>query len=90
MRAEGHYNDNVIRSLPADVSRNTEVWFDLVPNQDGVAEDETTVLFVPVDGDGRMSVVIHVGNAETGGVRQACLPLDVSKIFPAKVPSPTG
>jgi hypothetical protein len=77
-----HYQNDPL----AGANRENEVWFDLVPDEDGVAYDQTTVAFVPVDVDGEMSVVIHVGNAATGGTKQACFPLSVSGIFPA---SPT-
>lgn len=43
MQAEGHYNHNVVKGLPANIGRDTEVWCDPVPDQEGVAEDETTV-----------------------------------------------
>ena len=33
----------------AKVSTETEVWFDLLPNAEGMAYDKTTVPFVPVD-----------------------------------------
>jgi hypothetical protein len=106
-----HYNHEVVtknKSFPtgektygytAEVSPNTEVWFDLVPDAEGTATDETTVPFVPVDPDGIMSVVVHVRETNTAyGVpypgkvagfadtRQACFPLSsVSGIFPATV-----
>jgi hypothetical protein len=79
---------------PADypvVSRDTEVWFDLVPNTEGVAHAETTVPFVPDDSfpsnptwvPGVMSVVIHDGptnpDGTAGKFRQACFPLSVPK-----------
>jgi Cu/Zn superoxide dismutase len=64
---------------PAEISRNTEVWFDLVPNDHGEATDDTKVNFVPLDLElipGQMSIVIHVSptNPATGGAgaRQAC------------------
>ena len=92
-----HYNHDVVtrnKVFPApgeppgriaEVSPNTEVWFDLIPDAAGVASDETTVPFVPVDPDGIMSVVVHVlpTNPTTGGAgtRQACFPLSVSNIF---------
>ena len=69
---------------PAEISRNTEVWFDLVPNDHGEATDDTKVEFVPLDSDrdfisGEMSIVIHVSptNPATGaaGARQACFKL---------------
>jgi Cu/Zn superoxide dismutase len=76
----------------AEVSPDTEVWFDLVPDQGGTAYDQTTVLFVPVDSDGEMSVVVHVDptNPDTGaaGLRQACFPLDVSQTFATPPPPP--
>jgi hypothetical protein len=101
--AGGHYNHDVVvggKKLPAAdvapehtarIGPETEVWFDLVPDQGGVAFDETTVPFVPVDPDGVMSVVIHDGptnpaNGTAGTYRQACFPLSVSGIFPT---SPT-
>lgn len=77
-----------------EVSSETEVWFDLIPNAVGVASDETTVPFVPVDPDGVMSVVVHVAPTNTdlllglaggAGARQACFPLSVYGIFPATV-----
>jgi Cu/Zn superoxide dismutase len=91
-----HYNDEVVRDrltfTEAEISRRTEVWFDLVPNVDGVARDSTTVKFVPVDpieppdsrfaGKQVMSIVIHndATALKTGvaGARAACYPLDVS------------
>jgi hypothetical protein len=108
-----HYNHDVVtknKRFPvpgeektygytAEVSPNTEVWFDLEPVADGTASDETTVPFVPVDPDGIMSVVVHIRATNTAyGVpnpgqpagfadtRQACFPLSsVSGIFPATV-----
>jgi superoxide dismutase, Cu-Zn family len=90
-QAGPHYNhDRATGATTVRISRETEVWFDLVPNADGMAYDKTTVPFVPVD-DGVMSVVVHVKdtNPVTGGAgdRQACFPLSVSGIFPE--PSPT-
>jgi Cu/Zn superoxide dismutase len=70
----------------AEVSADTEVWFNLVPNADGDATDSAFVPFVPVDPDGVMSIVVHVRatNPVTGaaGDRQACFPLDVSDWAP--------
>jgi len=106
-----HYNHEVVtknKSFPtgektygytAEVSPNTEVWFDLIPDLEGKASDETTVPFVPVDADGVMSVVVHVRETNTeygvpfpsqvagsAGARQACFPLSsVSGVFPATV-----
>jgi len=62
------------------VSPQTEVWFDLVPDADGVAVDQTLVPFITDRGiSGERSVVIHMEatNETTGGAgpRQACLPL---------------
>jgi hypothetical protein len=75
----------------AEVSPDTEVWFDLVPDEGGMAYDQTTVPFVPVDSDGVMSVVVHVDptNPDTGaaGARQACFPLDVSQTFATPPPA---
>jgi hypothetical protein len=95
-----HYNNDVVvggMDFPvpgkkpgphtAEVSPNTEVWFDVIPDDGGVAYDVTTVPFVPVDPDGVMSVVVHVSftNPETGaaGARQACFPLSVPQWIPA-------
>jgi Cu/Zn superoxide dismutase len=85
--ALGHYNDDL--APPVDLTREalhkTEVWFDLVPDDHGNANDDTTVPFVPRDTEdpfsvGVMSVVIHVAptDHQTGSAsgRQACLPLD--------------
>jgi Cu-Zn family superoxide dismutase len=88
-----HYNHDVARSVsPAATATTTEVWFDLVPDEDGMAYAETTVPFVPVD-DGEMSIVVHQlpTNPITGaaGSRQACFPADVSQLFPTAFPSPT-
>jgi Cu/Zn superoxide dismutase len=97
-----HYNHDVAangKTLPtmtvpypdnaAEISTDTEVWFDIVPNENGVAQDQTRVEFVPIDSDeardrGVMSIVIHelptsptsvpVGFA---GARWACFPLQV-------------
>lgn len=95
-----HYNHDVVvggKDFPipgkkpgphtAEVSPNTEVWFDLMLDGDGIAYDVTTVPFVPVDPDGVMSVVVHVSatNQATGaaGTRQACFPLSVPQWIPA-------
>jgi Cu/Zn superoxide dismutase len=98
-QAGPHYNHDVVvggKKFPAagvapeDTARigpETEVWFDLVTDEGGVAGDETTVPFVPVDPDGVMSVVVHVAstNPDTGaaGTRQACFPLSVPQWIPA-------
>jgi Cu/Zn superoxide dismutase len=105
-----HYNHDVVtenKRFPgpdektygytAEVSRNTEVWFNLRPDAEGKASDETTVPFVPVDPDGVMSVVVHAleTNIQYGspnadqpagwaGTRQACFPLSVSGTFPTE------
>jgi hypothetical protein len=81
-----HYQNNPA----AGATRENEVWFDLVPDEKGVAHDQTSVSFVPWDVDGEMSVVIHVNNASIGGTKQACFPLSVSDVFPTTPPSPTG
>jgi hypothetical protein len=73
-QAGPHYNHDVVahgKSFPgtagvdpanfAEVSPDTEVWFDLVPDAEGIASDRARVSFVPVDSDGKMSVVVHVG-----------------------------
>lgn len=89
-----HYNHDVARSAnPAKIGRETEVWFDLVPDEDGMAYAKTTVPFVPVD-NGEMSIVVHQlpTNPTTGaaGARQACFPVEVSsELFPTAFPSPT-
>jgi hypothetical protein len=86
-----HYNDEVVAGgvpvAEAEISRRTEVWFDLVPSVGGVdsvdgaiARDSTTVKFVPVDPDRVMSIVLHNAATElkTGlaGARGACFTLD--------------
>ncbi len=79
LAAGGHYNSQAAAGLPVtEVSPTTEVWFELIPNQDGVAIYDTSVSFVPVDfhTDQIMSVVIHsLGSS----AREACLPLDFSE-----------
>jgi Cu/Zn superoxide dismutase len=107
-----HYNHEVVtknKSFPtgektygytAEVSPNTEVWFDLeLTAASTTASDQTTVPFVPVDPDGIMSVVVHIRGTNTAygvpfpgkvagdaGTRQACFPVSsVSGIFPATV-----
>jgi hypothetical protein len=94
-----HYNDQVVVDGkkfpsptvdPADwavVSPETEAWFELVPDEEGMAYDKTTVPFVPVDPNGVMSVVVHQSYTKpdgTAGTRQACFPVDVSQLFPTE------
>ena len=84
-QAGPHYNADIAAGVPAadaEISPDTEVWFDLIPSkEDGAANDSVTVPFVPVDSDGVMSIVIHAEhtNTDTGGAgpRQACFPLVV-------------
>lgn len=98
-----HYNHQVAvdgKKLPAtevdptdwaEVSADTEVWFDLVPNEDGMAYDTTTAQFIPVDSDGVMSIVIHQRETDgTGaaGPRQVCFPVNVPQWIPEE-PSPS-
>lgn len=81
--ALGHYNAG------GGISDETEVWFELVPNDFGTATDSTTVPFIPIDDDGVMSIVIHQEptNKKTGvaGPRQACIPLLVPQWDPTPV-----
>jgi Cu-Zn family superoxide dismutase len=75
--ASGHYtNLDLDPLLPL---KEREVWFKVVPNEDGVAADETVVPYVPKDPDGIMSIVIHRDptNPDSGGAgpREVCLPL---------------
>jgi Cu/Zn superoxide dismutase len=80
-----HYNNQMFPAgsltdyNKAVKSPETEVWFDLAPDDNGITADSTLVPFVPVDADGIMSIVIHAEhtNPDTGGAgaRQACLPL---------------
>jgi Cu/Zn superoxide dismutase len=94
-----HYNHQVVAegkvfpttALPsgpnvAEINADTEVWFNLVPDEEGIAFDETTVPFVPRDPDGFMAVVIHVmptdPNTGKAGDRQACFPLSVPQWIP--------
>jgi Cu/Zn superoxide dismutase len=90
-----HYKHGVAPSL-----EEVEVWFDFIPNDHGVATDDTKKNFVPVDSSlnpGEMSIVIHVlpTNTEFGvptagqpvgyaGARQACFRL----LTPDWVPKP--
>jgi Cu/Zn superoxide dismutase len=106
-----HYNDEVVvggKAFPkmgelpsetiAEVSPETEVWFNFVPNAHGNATDDATVPFVPVDPDSKMSIVVHLlqtntadniptlgGLVGSAGKRQACFPLSVDGVFPDKV-----
>jgi len=74
-QAGPHYNHDAAESEPTpEISRKTEVWFNLVPNDHGDATDDTSVNFVPddwinlpldgsklpVNSPGAMSVVIHL------------------------------
>jgi len=66
-------------------STDNEVWFDLEPDEEGVANDETWVSFRPNDTDidptpDVMSIVIHVHEADVllDNPKQACLPVTVS------------
>jgi hypothetical protein len=91
--AGGHYQhaDPDLTSL-----REKEVWFDIVPNEEGVAVDRTVAPFVPKDNngvdDGVMSIVIHAKSTNpddgSAGAREVCLPLDVTTWGPDLEPSP--
>jgi Cu/Zn superoxide dismutase len=101
-QAGPHYNDEVVvggKSFPgpdvldpAVVSDQTEVWFRLMPDSEGMAYDETTVPFVPVDPDGDMAIVVHLLATNTtngtAGARQACFPVNVPQWIPEE-PSPS-
>ena len=81
-----HFNTDTLAGIsPPAVNSRTEVWFDLVPDEDGMAYDVSSVNFVPVDQDGKMSIVIHEGIASVASTKQACFPLSVSGIFPTTV-----
>jgi hypothetical protein len=73
----GHYQD--VEKGP--VTPENEVWFDVVPSDNGRATANTFVSFEPVDrlGQGAMSIVIHAGT--TGGTRETCLPLAVGDMW---------
>jgi Cu/Zn superoxide dismutase len=103
-QAGPHYNHEVIIGGkafpgpgvldPATINDQTEVWFKLMPDAEGMAYDETTVRFVPVDSDGEMAIVIHVlptntqlnypnpGGVGFAGARQACFPVAVPQWIP--------
>jgi Cu/Zn superoxide dismutase len=79
LAAGGHYkNPDLDPLLPLE---EREVWFTVVPNEDGVATDRTVVPYVPKDpdGDGIMSIVIHTLSTDpvsgAAGPREVCLPL---------------
>ena len=90
-RAGPHYNHDVVTGdvVPARISSETEVWFDLVPSDNGVATANITVPFAPDDSElilpltnqisGDMAVIIHALPTNSGsgaaGFRQACMPL---------------
>ena len=68
-QAGPHYNHETATTgnLTPAVNTQTEVWFNLVPNDHGEATDDTKVNFVPTDNSpdlgfipGEMSIVIHV------------------------------
>jgi hypothetical protein len=92
-KAGPHYNHEIVAlGVPvaeAEISRRTEVWFDLAPNAFGNATDSTTVSFRPMDPDSIMSIVVHVAETDrkTGlaSFRGACFPLNVSGVFPKTV-----
>jgi Cu/Zn superoxide dismutase len=76
-KAGGHYNHETATTgnLTPAVNAQTEVWFNLVPNEHGDATDDTKVQFVPIDNSpdlllipGEMSIVIHAlpTNTELG------------------------
>jgi hypothetical protein len=76
-----HYKDDISVTT---AERWNEFWFDFIPDAEGMAYDETTMPFVPID-EGEMSIVIHAGSAEqptSASAKQACFPLAVSGIFP--------
>lgn len=97
-QAGPHYNQEVVvggKKFPANagpddpiaaINDQTEVWLKFFPDADGMAYDQTTVPFVPVDPDGVMAVVVHVAptNTTTGaaGDRQACFPVSVPQWIP--------
>jgi Cu/Zn superoxide dismutase len=65
-KAGPHYNHETATTgdLTPAVNTQTEVWFNLVPNDHGEATDDTKVNFVPTDNSpllipGEMSIVIH-------------------------------
>jgi hypothetical protein len=64
-----------------------EVWFDVVPSDNGTATDEAFASFKPVDpdGDGAMSIVIHALPTDPGsgkaGTKETCLPLAVADFW---------
>ena len=71
----------------AEKNPNTEVWFDIVPDEeDDAASFQTTVPFVPKDLDGDMSIVLHVDRPiQITGMqvhREACFPLSVPQWIP--------
>ena len=60
-----------------------EIWFRVIPDENGVATDDTTVSYMPKDpdGDGDMSIVIHRDPTKPdgkAGPREACLPLETT------------
>jgi hypothetical protein len=91
-----HYNhDSVLGNDPIEINTNTEAWFDLVPNANGVATADISAPFVPDDSIlsartnqilGDMSVVIHERATDPlnggAGLRQVCLPLKASQWNP--------
>jgi Cu/Zn superoxide dismutase len=79
----GHYNTDKLAGVdPPEISAKTEVWLDLVPDDDGVAVDQTLVPFVADKGPlNERSIVIHQHETYgdgTAGPKVACLPLKFS------------
>jgi hypothetical protein len=86
--ASKHYtNPDLNTSLPLE---EREIWFRVVPDENGVATDDTTVSYMPKDTeivlangdrlppDGIMSIVIHRDPTKPdgkAGPREVCLPL---------------
>ena len=75
--------------LKGPANPQNEVWFDVVPNDTGVATDNTFVSFRPVDEDGKMSIVIHAKPTDAlgkAGTKEVCLPLVVTDWIPEPPP----
>jgi Cu/Zn superoxide dismutase len=97
LAAGPHYNTDVLPGglsyADAVKSPKTEVWFQLIADEDGTAEYQAAVPFVPKDLDGVMSIIIHRDSTTAGtgaaGPRQACFEFDVPKSWVVE-PPPTG
>jgi hypothetical protein len=81
----GHYRHNTALPAPEVAMPPNELWFHFTPDAAGMAYNLQTAPWVPVDQDGQMSIVIHLGTADLPtpqSPKQACFPVDVPQWVP--------